>query len=180
MKIACLGWGSLVWNPDTLKCVGLWQEGGPDLPIEFCRTSKNGRLTLVLREGAGLVPTQFVEVAYTDGQEARRALSVREDCHIDAVGLWPGSAPKYAVGAPAIAAWAQSRGLHAVVWTALSPKFGGIRGQAPEDAAAVLTYLRGLDAPTSALAREYVVRAPRSVRTAYRTAIEEALGWTPE
>ena len=46
MKIAILGWASLVWNPQQLPHKGDWKSGGPRLPIEFSRVSKDGRLTL--------------------------------------------------------------------------------------------------------------------------------------
>ncbi len=50
MKIAILGWGSLLWQPKDLqfdKGIG-WSENGPMLPVEFARISKDGRLTLVI------------------------------------------------------------------------------------------------------------------------------------
>ena len=50
MKIAILGWGSLLWQPKDLqfdKEIG-WSKNGPMLPIEFARISKDGRLTLVI------------------------------------------------------------------------------------------------------------------------------------
>ena len=50
MKIAILGWGSLIWQPKDLKFdanIG-WKEKGPILPIEFARISKDGRLALVI------------------------------------------------------------------------------------------------------------------------------------
>jgi len=63
VKIAVLGWGSLLWDTESIKgkefekhlerCSGLdslWCEGGPTLRLEFSRVSKsrNGALTLVL------------------------------------------------------------------------------------------------------------------------------------
>lgn len=48
MKIVCLGWGSLVWDPKELLIDGHWNTDGPLLPIEFCRQSQDGRLTLVI------------------------------------------------------------------------------------------------------------------------------------
>jgi hypothetical protein len=45
MRIACVGWGSLVWDPRDLPVKGAWRPDGPRLPIEFARQSDNGRLT---------------------------------------------------------------------------------------------------------------------------------------
>ena len=61
MKIAILGWGSLIWQPKDLKFdanIG-WKEKGPILPIEFARISKDGRLTLVITKDAKEVKTYF-------------------------------------------------------------------------------------------------------------------------
>ena len=46
MKIAVLGWGSLIWDPKELDANNEWNNDGPFLPIEFARISNNGRLTL--------------------------------------------------------------------------------------------------------------------------------------
>lgn len=179
MRIACIGWGSLVWKPGVLRCLGPWQSRGPELPIEFTRTSQDGRLTLVLTEGAAPAPTRFVALGYATAEQAQEALAGREGSGIDSIGLWPGPAPKNTVGAEAIAAWGQVNGFDAVVWTALKPKFAGVIGQAPADAEAVLAYLRELDLDTLQRAREYIVRAPAEVRTPFRAAIEAGLGWLP-
>ena len=179
MRIACIGWGSVVWKPGVLRCTGAWQAGGPCLPIEFARTSQDGRLTLVLLDGAQPVPTQFVELSYSTAEQAQEALAGREGSGVESIGLWPGPEPKYPVGAAAIAAWAGASGFDAVAWTALRPKFRGVFGQVPRDAEDVLAYLRELDEETLARAREYVCRAPAEVRTPYRAAIENGLGWMP-
>lgn len=178
VKIACIGWGSLVWKPGVLRCVGSWQLDGPSLPLEFARTSKDGRLTLVLTAGASLVTSLWTELDYASVEGARDALAGRESCGVHAIGLWPDALPKHDVGAVEVAAWAKAKGLDAVVWTALQPKFGSVTGKAPESAEVAVDYLRRLSSEAAAAAREYVERAPAQVRTAFRDAFEEQLGWT--
>jgi hypothetical protein len=179
MKIACIGWGSLVWSPGVLRCKGEWQSDGPCLPLEFARTSKDGRLTLVLTDGASPVPALWVELDYADPESARQALAGREGSGPLSIGLWPGPAPRHKVGADEIAQWAQEKGLDAVVWTALPPKFDGVDRRAPASAAQAVAYLQGLDSDRQAKAREYVEQAPPQIRTEFRSAFEEHLGWLP-
>jgi hypothetical protein len=176
-RVACIGWGSLVWNPGELRCVGDWQPDGPALPVEFARTSQDGRLTLVLTDGTTTVPTLWVELDYASVQAARDALRVRERTASRFVGLWPGPVPAHSVGAEAIASWALDRMLDAVVWTALPPKFQGQDGQSPGSADAAVEYLRSLNGEALAKAREYVERAPVQIQTPYRRAFDAQLGW---
>lgn len=179
MKIACLGWGSLVWNPGVLRCVGAWRVDGPELPLEFARTSQDGRLTLVLVPGAPAVPVLWTELGYTKPLHACEALAGREGCVLSAIGLWPGKPPEYGSGADSIATWATGKGYDAVVWTALKPKFNGVDGDAPKSADVAVAYIKRLDVKSQARAREYVERAPTQVRTPFRLAFEQELGWLP-
>lgn len=179
MRIACIGWGSLVWKPGVLHCAGPWQTGGPELPVEFARTSQDGRLTLVLLDGAPVQPTRFVELSYATAEQAQEALAGREGSGVESIGLWPGPEPKYPVGARTVAEWGAANGFDAVVWTALRPKFRGVFGQVPQGADDVLAYLRELDEETAARAREYVCKASAELRTPYREVIEAELGWLP-
>jgi hypothetical protein len=170
----------LVWKPDVLRCKGPWQTGGPALPLEFARTSRDGRLMLVLTEGGAPSPTRWVELDYATPQQAQEALAGREASGPDSIGLWPGPEPRHAVGAADIAQWAAAQGVEAVVWSALKPRFLGEFGRVPTGPDEALDYLRGLDGETQAKAREYVVRAPAEVRTPIRDAIERELGWVAE
>lgn len=77
-----------------------------------------------------------------------------------------------------ISRWAAGKGLEAAVWTKLPPKFAGIDGRIPTEAE-VIVYLQALEGETQAAGEEYVRRAPRQIATAYRRAIERALGWIP-
>lgn len=50
MKIAVLGWGSLIWDQGNLQINDdRWHTAGPLLPIEFARISGGSRLTLVIK-----------------------------------------------------------------------------------------------------------------------------------
>ena len=78
MKIACIAWGSLVWDPRQLACRGTWNNDGPLLPVEFCRQSKDGRLTLVIVPGKPEVRTLWILMSSANIDEARMNLAERE------------------------------------------------------------------------------------------------------
>ena len=176
MKIVCLGWGSLIWDPRVLRCKGAWHEDGPHLPLEFARTSADGRLTLVLLQSASSLPSLWVELDYATAAQAQEALAGREACGLRWIGLWTAKGSTEGAGTLAIGAWARSRGFDAVVWTALPPKFNRIEGQGPRSAEEAVTYLQGLDVSGFSRAHEYVERAPAQVRTSFRSHIEKAFG----
>jgi len=79
MLIACLGWGSLVWNPGSLLSRGIWFNNGPFLPIEFARQSQDSRLTLVrVPKSFPLVRSLSVPMSALKLREAREWLGLRE------------------------------------------------------------------------------------------------------
>jgi len=181
VRIACLGWGSLVWNPRELRIAGgrnAWNNDGPYLPVEFARQSQCDRVTLVLLRQGPLAQTLWAEMLDDDLEAARSSLALREGTPGNKpIGVWP-SQERYP-HVETIAAWAVTKGLEGVVWTALGPKFNKKNGRIPT-ADEVVTYLRRLvEDRTSTCAEEYIRRTPPQVRTPYRTAIEENLGWTP-
>lgn len=186
---ACIGWGSLVWKPGTLPCVGSWRSDGPELPVEFARESgvqgkgsRGDRITLVICPDGRRVPTFWVPLDVPNLAEARRVLAVREYEKADAkwteanVGYWDAaSRHSYGLEADTIAQWAKSQDLAAVVWTNLPWGFAGSRGVMPAEGD-VLTFLRSLG--DWANAEEYVRKTPVQIQTRYRQAIETQLGWT--
>lgn len=72
MKIACIGWGSLIWDPRKLKIKEQkWFLDGAILAIEFVRISGNKRVTLVVDSIAtplttlwNLMDTNDFQIAY--------------------------------------------------------------------------------------------------------------------
>lgn len=58
-KIACLGWGSLIWDQRELP-VDEWTSDGPLVKVEFVRHSQvRDYLTLVLYEKADLIQSHW-------------------------------------------------------------------------------------------------------------------------
>jgi hypothetical protein len=178
--IACLGWGSLVWDPRDLPIHRRWFEDGPLVRAEFLRESQDKRITLVLHQDAPLVRSLWALMPVPSLAEAREKLALREgikDTRIaQDIGSWSQGSPEVPVIA-GLAIWAAARGIGHVVWTDLPPKFAGTAGRVPT-ADEVVQHLAGLKGPTRDVAERYIRRTPRQVDTDYRRAIEARLGWT--
>ncbi len=169
MRIGCLAWGSLVWDPGTLPRAGPFREDGPWLPIEFSRVSLDGRVTLVIDPEAPLLRSLWVPLAVDSLEEAIEALGRREKIVPERWVDWVGRAPpESATGIPyGIDAWLAQHSLDALVWTAL-PSRGPDGTQSVPKLETLLDYLESLSGETRARAEQYVRRTPRVVRTPHR------------
>lgn len=196
LRIGCLAWGSLLWDPRTLPMSGAFRLDGPRLPIEFSRVAVDGRVTLVIDPTAEPVQAYWVRLAVTSLEEAIRGLGLREKIAAEKWSCWIGvqSASGRRIETDdidesvrkTIVHWLgagddekqSTRGLDAVVWTALpsrSPDGGPMR----PDYETLLVHLRSLEGEAKRRAEEYIRRAPRSIRTAFRARFEADLGWVP-
>ena len=179
MKIACLGWGSLIWKAAELPVASDWFEDGPRLPIEFAREGDSGELATVLCEGVAEVRVLWAYLAVDTLEEAREALRAREGVARErprCIGGWA-SGPQSPFW-PRIATWAAEQGVDAVVWTALPPRSDGLNRRMPT-AAEALHYLRTLDHERQAHARDYFRRTPVAIDTEYRRVIAQTFNWQP-
>lgn len=191
MKIAVLGWGSLIWNPKRKSgelnlADDKWFSDGPKLPIEFARISRDKRLTLVLFPAAKKVPVLWAMVALNNLDEAINNLREVEGIpafskgRIGYVNLQSGEQRSSIVAdiADEIRRWACMKKVEAVIWTDLPPKFEEETGiEFTEENAT--SYLNNLPDDSKKKAEEYIRKAPRQIRTEFRSAIENKLGWFP-
>lgn len=180
MKIAILGWGSLINEPRGLPIVGEWLPDGPKLWIEFSRISQRGAragcLTLVIDERCeSEVTTLHVLSKRSDLPQAIADLQAREGTSADDIGFCEVAAGRFAPNALSrhpkscerIRAWAQAKGFDAVIWAALARRFkDAVR--IPFSPAAALNYLNGLPPPTKEKALAYIHNAPQQTMTPFR------------
>jgi len=177
MKIACLGWGSLWWNPKDLLIDKQWNINGPLLPLEFCRQSGDGRLTLVINQGSAPLKVLWSLMTTTDLDIAIESLRVREgipkgrcDDYIGVISI--NDDPESTL----VQQWLLEVGLDAVIWTNLPSKFNGVNGSTPSKEEAI-GYLQNLEGENRKLAEEYIRKAPSQIMTEYRRVFEKELGW---
>ena len=173
-NIACLGWGSLIWDPRELPIQRYWFDDGPLVRVEFARKSGDERVTLVLHHEAQPVRSLWALMEANDVEMARQHLGSREGIperkRLDCIGAWPESSPDCIVG---LDDWARAKQLDAVVWTALSSNLK--QGQSLADQ--VIEHLQSLVGSKRDAAERYIRRAPRQIDTKVRQRIEAELQW---
>lgn len=113
-RIACLAWGSLVWDPRQLPIRGEWFKDGPFAPVEFARQSNDGRITLVIEPNAEPVRVLWAQMLSHNLEDAKKALCDREgiparNCAL-LIGAWTAEnrSPANITG---LAQWAEARAL---------------------------------------------------------------------
>ena len=180
MKIAVLAWGSLVWDPRDLETAAAFAANGPLLPVEFCRISADGRLTLAIDEDVGAVCTTYsAQSAHDDLDQAIENLRAREGTNPRDVGFAePASGresriamDRHPQAVASIAAWAAANGYDAAIWTALKSNFDewGKAGE-PFSVTAAIRYLETLERQEAKFERAlvYIRSAPPEVETPVR------------
>jgi hypothetical protein len=175
MSIACLGWGSLIWDPRTLPVRSPWNRDGPWLRVEYARQSSKSVVSLVLEPDAQSVQVLWTLLEVAGLPEAREALRLREGTGSKYIGYWSAADRTEGEVSRLIGSWATQQNLEGVVWTALPPRWNDQVGVVPT-VEQVLERLR--ECGTGSNAERYVRRTPPQVRTAYRARIEAELGWT--
>lgn len=176
MKFAVLAWGSLIWDRRELAIADAFKANGPRLPIEFCRVSGDGRLTLVIEEAFGTsCQTYFAESANRDLDAAIENLCVREGTpSAKGVGFVDVASNKQSDRAnarhpeavAAIRTWTQANGFDAAIWMALASNFDGAdKAGEPFSVEAAIRYLERLNEARLGAVLGYISSAPPEVQT---------------
>jgi hypothetical protein len=141
MRIACIGWGSLIYEPGELKIYKTsnpedsWCSEGPLLPIEFARHSSGNRITLVLVPGAQTVKTLWNLFTVDALPDARESLREREKIphhHADDwISDWDVRRQPSNSLEETVSEWARRLNLESAVWTNLPPKWADEVGRIP-------------------------------------------------
>lgn len=185
MRIAILGWGSLLWDLDDLGAhvAGGWMHrAGPRLPMEFSRISPKRRMGLVvaLDPCAGRpCATHAIRSARADLDAARADLAAREQAPTGRIG-WAradgATEGRLAPVAAVVVDWCRATEHDAAVWTDLEPNFRAVAGE-PFSVASGIDWLRGLRGESLAEAHRYIRHAPASTRTPLRRALARDAWW---
>jgi hypothetical protein len=183
MLIACLGWGSLVWDPKELPVRREWFADGPLLPIEFARKSGGDRVTLVLLPKAQPIRSLWALMSVSELQAAKEALADREGMtgadKTRYIGYWYPDGHFARVGVEAVAKWASNVGIEAAIWTDLPATFGQEYHSGLADKVIAHLCSPSLSHERSQDAERYIRRAPKQIDTEVRRRIERDLGWSP-
>jgi hypothetical protein len=168
MKIAIIAWGSLIWNRRELPILAEWQKGGPVLPIEFSRISRDGRLSLVIDDKHGLpVGTYYAQSASSDLMKAVEDLRKREGSPKEMIGVTSKTMNNRRLGHESIHAWATAHKWDAAIWTGLPSNFEEKR-HLPFTVENGLAYLETLGEEKRSAAMKYIDLAPEAVDTPLR------------
>ena len=177
MKIAVLGWGSLIWLPKSLKIIeNQWYEDGPHLPVEFARISGDGRLTLVIKPGWQDVSVLYAISNFDIVDTAVENLADREGSPISRIGYIDFLNQKHQIRPanrgllPVLQAWRKEKNFDAVIWTDLPPNF---KDKTKTDFTLnnISSYFKGLSQDVFSVAKEYVENTPQQVETTFRSEI---------
>jgi hypothetical protein len=178
MKIACLGWGSLIWDPRSLnKTKEEWKSNGPFLPIEFLRISSDNRVTLVIDKTSISKPIQSLWALMNteDFDEAFTSLKDREGTIAKRIHFVRKEDIPNGEIEEIVKKWLIDNDLDICIWTGLylNDKKQDKRPEVED----IIEHIKSLEGTEKEKAKEYIVKAPAQIKTEYRLAIEEEFDW---
>ncbi len=172
MRIAVVGYGSLIWDLENLSPFvdGDWQLGtGPQMPVEFSRVSPKRQQALVLVIDETLdhqCKTSVIDSRRNDLDLAIVDLAARERCETDMIGFIS-TCGKFHRPLECATDWLEQTGYDAVLWTALPGNFHAEINQSFNHENG-RDYLKTLTGPALEEAWRYIECAPEVTDTPFR------------
>ncbi|QPC41643.1 hypothetical protein HW532_02225 [Kaustia mangrovi] len=186
MQIAIIGYGSLIWDLESLAphTSGGWRRAaGPDLPVEFSRISPKRLDSLVLvldPEHGAPMPSSYIASARRDIEEAISDLAARERAPAERIGFVDARTGGHRARVPRIlntvAAWVERQRLDGAVWADLDGNFAERTGQ-PFSLEAGHDYLKTISGASLAEAKRYIDLAPGEIKTPLRRRLDADPWW---
>jgi hypothetical protein len=176
MKIACIAWGSLIWNPQSIKIRGSWFNDGPFLPIEFARQSRDGRITLVIEVNSPPIQTLWGLMSTNNFNDAIESLKTREGTTKSQIHNQNLDSKPQTKVHEIIKQWLIGKNLDCAIWTGLPPRFDGENNVVPT-IEQLFDYFDKMDCALFKVSAEYVINTPKQVDTPYRRLFEKKYNW---
>ncbi len=187
MKIAILGWGSLIWDNQPKfenfnKQVSRWQNNGPKLKLEFSRisSSRGNALTLVIDENNGEhCKVQYAMSTRRNPDDAICDLRSRESTILKRIGYYftDGSKTCEPDVPKSIKSWAALKKIDVVIWTGLESNFKK-ESKVEFTVDAAIEHLKQLSNGSVTNAAEYIRKAPVFVNTPLRRKLQNEQWFT--
>ncbi|MGI9482198.1 MAG: hypothetical protein ACR2OR_07565 [Hyphomicrobiales bacterium] len=186
MRIAIIGWGSLLWDLENLAphVVSGWSYGGgPRLPLEFSRVSpkrKHGLVVIIDPDHGVPCPTSHIESVRSELGAAVDDLAARERAPVERIGhahletgqINSSNPPLNTV----LTGWLEETHFDACVWTDLPANFQE-HWEEPFSISEGIKYLKTLDPVSLDEAKRYIENAPQETVTPLREALADDPWW---
>ena len=181
MRIAIVGYGSLIWDLENLEpfVSGQWSLGsGPKIPVEFSRISPKRKKALVLVIDHSLkhqCATNIIKSSRPNIDDAINDLAARERCKPDMIGYLDKSGSTYKSFTD-VEDWLEKSTYDGVIWTALPYNYELETGEKFSHESGV-KYLQTLNADALAEAWRYIEFAPEVTDTPFRRFLQHNEFW---
>jgi hypothetical protein len=179
MKIAIVGWGSILRINKALNISDGWKEDGPYLPLEFSYITKSGILTLAITFGSPSVQTLWAQADFEDLQTAIKNLEKATRASLNDIGYVSNndtSLHSSMETIDSIKKWMKEKHIEVSIWLDRKSNFYKVTEvMFNEDNA--LDYIIGLPKNQSLSAERYVVNNPEQIETPLRKRLREELSW---
>ena len=180
MKIAIIGWGSLLRYKKALEIDGEWQGDGPFLPLEFSYISKNKLLTLAILPGSRGVQTLWALSNFHDIDDAMKALKMLLKTELENIAFISrtNENDNYRITPEIVQdllTWAEQKELEALVWVDFKSNFKQTT-EMDFNEDNVIDFINDLTKIEQLAVEKYIINNPEQIETTIRQKLRTEFG----